>query len=68
MNRLLELYRKTDGGQRALPEDELKEYSILRKLEYQTRKAELETLGKRNIRASKDAIGDIIGWVWEEPL
>lgn len=68
MKRLLELYKKTQGGHVVLPEEEFEEYATLRKLEYQTRRGELEELGCTDIRPHKDAQGDIIGFVWSDPV
>lgn len=68
MDRLIKLYRKTQGGHVRLPDDELEEYATLRKLEYQTRRGELEQLGCTDIRPHKDDTGDIVGWVWVDPI
>jgi hypothetical protein len=64
MGRLLELYKKTQGGHVLLPDEELEEYGHLRKVEYQLRKVELEQLGCTNIKPVKDDTGDIIGFMW----
>ena len=64
----MELYRKTQGGTVLLPDEEYEEYAVLRKLEYQTRRGELEELGCTDIRPHKDAQGDIIGFVWSDPV
>ena len=59
INRLKILYRK--GW---LSDDELEEYSELRKGEYLERKEELTLQGKLNIKAVKGSDNDIIGFTW----
>lgn len=68
MDRLLELYRKTKGGHKLLSDDDFAEYAALRKLEYQTRKDELQTAGKKNVKVVKSDDDDIIGWTWEDEI
>lgn len=64
--RLLILYKKTNGGHVLLSDEEYKEYANLRKEEYQERRSELIAQGFKNIRPVKDDVGDIIGWMWED--
>lgn len=63
MTRLVQLYRKG-----RLTDEELEEYSQLRKGEYLQRKDELTQLGKVNIRAVKGEDDDIIGWISEDTI
>ena len=68
MNRLIELYKKTNGGHKRLSDDDFEEYTELRKKEYQDRRAELETEGNTNVKPCKDDSGDIIGWSFNNPV
>lgn len=68
MNRLVELYKRTNGGHKLLSDADFKEYAALRKAEFQGRKAELLESGYINIQVQNDESGDIVGWTWEEPI
>ena len=61
--RLVKLYKK--GW---LSDEELAEYSELRKSEYLERKSELLAAGATNVKVVKGSDDDIVGCTWEDTL
>ena len=68
MKRVQELYKKTKGGHALLSDEDFVEYGNLRKLEYQTRRDELQAAGKKNVKPVKSDDGDIIAWTFEDEI